>query len=65
MNQCYKFHSIIPKDDEDRIKFKEIFQQMEENNDFNPNQLGLDLRQSRGIGAVLGMGIGDALGSCT
>jgi ADP-ribosyl-[dinitrogen reductase] hydrolase len=38
---------------------------MEESKDFNPNKLELDLRQSRGIGAVMGMGIGDALGSCT
>lgn len=32
---------------------------------FDPALLGLDTRQSRGVGAVLGMGIGDALGSCT
>lgn len=33
--------------------------------DFNPEKLGLGLRESRGVAAVLGMGIGDALGSCT
>jgi hypothetical protein len=65
MNQCYRVHSIVPQDDEDRLRFAAIFQEMQDSKDFSPSQLGLSLRESRGAGAVLGMGIGDALGSCT
>ena len=65
MNQCYRVHSIIPADDEDRLRFAAIFQEMRESKDFSPSKLGLSLRESRGVAAVLGMGIGDALGSCT
>lgn len=38
---------------------------MLDTHNFDPSKLDLDYRQSRGVAAVLGMGIGDALGSCT
>jgi ADP-ribosylglycohydrolase len=65
LNQAYRLHSIIPKEDDDRVRFSAIFQEMENSKEFSPGKLALDLRQSRGVAAVLGMGIGDALGSCT
>jgi hypothetical protein len=38
---------------------------MKDTENYAPEQLLLTLKESRGIGAVMGMGIGDALGSCT
>lgn len=38
---------------------------MKDTSTFAPEKLLLTLKESRGIGAVMGMGIGDALGSCT
>jgi hypothetical protein len=64
-DQVYRNHSIIDKFDEDRLKYAPIFEKMLIDKTFDPKLLDLDLRQSRGVGAVLGMGIGDALGSCT
>lgn len=38
---------------------------MKDNNTYSASQLGLDSKYSRGVGAVMGMAIADALGAST
>lgn len=62
----YNKYLVLPdKNDEDRVKFSAIFKKMEEDKNFSPTVLNLSLRESRGIGAVMGMAVCDALGSST
>lgn len=65
MDQDYNLHSVIESNDEDRHKFEAFFLEMRNNKEYSPEKLGLTLRESRGIAAVMGMSIGDALGACT
>jgi hypothetical protein len=60
-----EYVSLPARDDPDRLKFAAIFQQMSHQADYSPAPLQLSLRESRGIAAVMGMAICDALGAST
>jgi hypothetical protein len=68
----YNTFSIIDKNDKDRLHFVPIFQKMFEEykksnykNPMNKSVLKLDAKKERAIACLLGLAIGDALGSCT
>lgn len=58
-------HSIISKEDEDRLRFSQFFKEMQEKGPIDVKQLGFESKKSRGIAAIMGMAIGDALGAST
>lgn len=63
---CLNTHSVIPHNDEDRIKFSKIFQEMKDKRSSQPLLDEMtSANVSRQVGAILGMAIGDALGACT
>lgn len=61
----YNKHSIISGNDPDRGHYASIFKQMRDKNTYEAKTLGFDSALSRGVGAVMGMAIADALGAST
>ena len=61
----FNTHSLIPQTDPDRLKFSSVFEKMKSDQVFNAKLLNLGLKQSRGVAAVMGMAIADALGAST
>ena len=58
-------YSVIPEDHPDRLRYRDIFTSMLQDNKYDPASLGLTLTESRGVAAVLGMAVADALGAST
>lgn len=58
--------SIVHLDDPDRKFYNEIFHQMKQVNNYEPEYLAIDNKEtSRCVGSLLGLGICDALGAST